>query len=105
MWGGRRDDVAGLRTWAQQLRDLGYYGMMIGDPEHVPIVHEIFSPTREELTYWQDLDRLASEAETKGNGPITYGDPLQGEGFVVHIAHVGSARKNLAWSRDLGLLS
>jgi hypothetical protein len=23
---------------------------------------------------------------------------------VVHIAHVGSARKNLAWARDLGVL-
>ena len=33
---------------------------------------------------------------------IEHGDPNQGEGFVVHIAHVGSARKNLAWARDLG---
>ena len=31
-------------------------------------------------------------------------DPNQGEGHVVHIAHVGSARKNLAWARDLGVL-
>ena len=38
-----------------------------------------------------------------GTGPITYGDPGQGEGHVVHIAHVGSARQNLAWARDLGL--
>ena len=103
MWGGARDDIDGLRRWATALRDLGYFGMMIGDPAHVAIVNEIFSPTKEEIAYWQDLDRLASEAEARGTGPILYGDPNQGEGHVVHIAHVGSARKNLRWARELGL--
>jgi citrate lyase subunit beta/citryl-CoA lyase len=104
MWGGATDDVEGLRRWATELRDLGYYGMMIGDPAHVPIVNEVFSPTKEEIGYWQDLDRLAADAEARGTGPILYGDPNQGEGHVVHIAHVGSARKNLRWARDLGVI-
>jgi citrate lyase subunit beta/citryl-CoA lyase len=104
MWGGATDDIDGLRRWATELRDLGYYGMMLGDPAHVPVINEIFSPTKDEIRYWQDLDRLTTEAETRGSGPILYGDPNQGEGHVVHIAHVGSARKNLAWARDLGLV-
>lgn len=104
MWGGARDDLAGLRRWATELRDLGYFGMMLGDPAHVPLVNEIFSPTGEEIGYWQDLDRLATEAEARGSGPVRYGDPNQGEGHVVHIAHVGSARQNLAWARDLRLV-
>jgi citrate lyase subunit beta / citryl-CoA lyase len=103
MWAGDTDDVDGLRRWATELRDLGYFGMMLGAPAHVPIVNEIFSPTPEELTYWVDLDRLASAAEADGTGPIVYGDPNQGEGHEVHIAHIGSARQNLAWARDLGL--
>src|SRR5438552_2330322 len=49
MWGGDRDDEAGLRTWCTELRNLGYYGMMIGDPPYAPLVHEISRPTREEL--------------------------------------------------------
>ena len=104
MWGGATDDIDGLRRWAGELRDLGYFGMMLGEPAHVPLVNEIFSPTKEEIAYWQDLDRLAEEAERRGSGPIVYGDPNQGEGHVVHIAHVGSARRNLAWARDLGLV-
>jgi citrate lyase subunit beta/citryl-CoA lyase len=104
MWGGDRDDLDGLREFAVKLRNLGYYGMMLGDPVYIPLVHEVFSPTETELAYWQDLDRLAAEAERNGGGPIVYGDPNQGEGHVVHIAHVGSARKNLAWARDLGVL-
>jgi len=104
MWGGDRDDLDGLREFAVKLRNLGYYGMMLGDPVYIPLVHEVFSPTADELAYWQDLDRLATEAERNGSGPIVYGDPNQGEGHVVHIAHVGSARKNLDWARDLGVL-
>jgi citrate lyase subunit beta/citryl-CoA lyase len=104
MWGGDLDDEAGFRRWANELRDLGYRGMMIGNPGQVTIAHEVFSPTAAEIGYWQDLDRLAAEAEANGTGPIVYGDPNQGEGHVVHIAHVGSARMNLAWARRLGLL-
>jgi citrate lyase subunit beta/citryl-CoA lyase len=102
MWGGDSDDLDGLRKWATELRDLGYYGMMIGNPDHIPLVHEVFSPTDDELAYWLELDHLATEAEESDTGRIEHGDPNQGEGFVVHIAHVGSARKNLAWARDLG---
>jgi citrate lyase subunit beta/citryl-CoA lyase len=104
MWGGRVDDLDGLRDFAVKLRNLGYYGMMLGHAGHVPLVHEVFSPTADEVAYWQDLDRLAADAERTGTGPITYGDPSAGEGHVVHIAHVGSARRNLAWAADLGLL-
>ncbi len=104
MWGGDLDDEKGLRAWCKELRDLGYYGMMIGNPRLVPIVHEYFTPTQAEIAYWQDLDRLAAEAEKSGGGPIIYGDPNRGEGYRVHIAHVGSARKNLVWARELGLI-
>jgi citrate lyase subunit beta/citryl-CoA lyase len=104
MWGGDVDDHDGLRAWCRHLRDLGYFGMMIGNPRHVPIVNEEFTPSAEEIAYWGDLDRLAADAERDDTGPITYGDPNQGEGHVVHIAHVGSARLNLEWARALGLV-
>src|SRR4029450_7957162 len=72
MWGGSVDDVDGLRTWATRLRDLGDYGMMIGDPPAVPLVHDVFTPRPEEIAYWQELDRLATEAERTGSGPVLY---------------------------------
>lgn len=103
MWGGASDDLAGLRRFAQGLRELGYYGMMLGNPDHVPLVHEIFSPTPAEVAYWADLVRLGDEGARTGKGPILYGDPNQGEGFEVHQAHVESARLNLEWARALGL--
>ena len=104
MWGGGLNDIEGLTKWCTELRNLGYYGMMIGADEHVKLVNDIFTPSREEIDYWLELDRLAREAEAKGSGPILHGDASQGEAHVVHIAHVGSARLNLDWARGLGLL-
>jgi citrate lyase subunit beta/citryl-CoA lyase len=105
MWGGATDDTEGFVRFATELRNLGYHGMMLGMREHVALAHEVFTPTAAEIAYWSDLDRLATEAAADPDaGPITYGDANDGEGHIVHGAHVASARKNLAWARDLGLL-
>ena len=101
MWGGANDDLDGLRTWLRELRDIGYFGMMMGNAEHVPIVNEAFTPTAEDIAYWQELDRLTIEAEAAGSRVI-HGDANQGEGHEVHIAHVATARKLLEWARELG---
>lgn len=101
MWGGANDDLDGLRAFATELRDLGYYGMMLGNPDHIPLVHEIFSPSTEEVAYWEELARLGDEADRTGLGPVLYGDVNQGEGHVVHGAHIESARLNLEWARGL----
>ena len=79
--------------------------MMLGMPEHVELAHQVFTPSPAEISYWLDLDRLATEAAADPSaGPITYGDPNDGEGHIVHGAHVASARAGLRWARDLGLL-
>jgi citrate lyase subunit beta / citryl-CoA lyase len=102
MWGGDNDDLDGLRDWLAELRDIGYFGMMMGNKDHVPIVNAAFTPTADEIAVWQDLDRLAREAETADRRMI-YGDANQGEGHEVHIAHVATARRLLAWARELGI--
>ena len=102
MWGGANDDLEGLREWLTELRDIGYFGMMMGNKEHVPIVNAAFTPTPEEVAYWRELDRLTREAEA-ADERVIYGDANQGEGHEVHIAHVATARKLLVWARELGV--
>ncbi len=65
MWGGALDDLDGLRAFATALRNLGYYGMMLGSAEHVPLVHEVFTPTAEEIAYWRELDELADRGRAR----------------------------------------
>jgi citrate lyase subunit beta/citryl-CoA lyase len=102
MWGGANDDLEGLQAWLTELRDIGYFGMMMGNKDHVPIVNAAFTPTAEEIAYWQDLDRLTGEAE-RVDERVIYGEKNQGEGHEVHIAHVATARKLLAWAHELGV--
>ncbi len=102
MWGGDVDDAEGLRTWARELRQLGYHGMMLGNGTHVPLVHEVFTPSAEQIAHWQAIVAAAEGASDAS--PATFGDANQGEMHVVHIAHVGSARLNLEWAGALGLL-
>ncbi len=102
MWGGANDDIDGLQAWCSELRDIGYFGMMMGNKEHVPIVNAAFTPTEAEIAYWQDLDRMTTEAEAAGER-VVYGDANQGEGHEVHIAHVATARKLLVWANELGV--
>ncbi len=102
MWGGDVDDAEGLRRWASELRQLGYYGMMLGNRAHVPLVHEVFSPSADQIAHWQAIVAAAESASDES--PATFGDANQGEMHVIHIAHVGSARQNLEWAGALGLL-
>ena len=75
--------------------------MMLGNAMHVPIVHEVFSPTADELRYWHELDTLAADAERTGAGPILHGDPSQGEAHVVQLLAGGGHRDAEGrWRRD-----
>jgi citrate lyase subunit beta/citryl-CoA lyase len=102
MWGGANDDAEGLQAWLTELRDIGYFGMMLGNREHVSTVNAAFTPTAEEIAYWRDLDRLATAAE-RNDEQVIYGEANQGEGHEIHIAHVATARKLLAWAQELGV--
>ena len=102
MWGGANDDRDGLAAWLSELRDIGYFGMMLGNRDHVATVNAAFTPSPEDVAHWKDLDRLATEAE-RSDEQVIYGEKNQGEGHEAHIAHVARARKLLAWARDLGV--
>jgi hypothetical protein len=77
--------------------------MMLGNADHIELVHDIFTPSADEVAYWSTLVALGDDAQRTGEGPVLHGDPNQGEAHVVHGAHVASARLNLEWARALGV--
>lgn len=97
MWGDVAD-LDGLRRFASSTRGLGYEGMMVIHPSHVPVVNEVFSPPREELDLWKEILVAMDEAHAEGRGVIR----LRGE--VVDEAHVHTARQELARAERLGIL-
>ena len=90
-------DLEGLRSLAVQLRQLGYTGMHLIHPSHVPVVNEVFSPTSEDVRHWQDLVKAMEEMRASGGAAITFG------GDMVDIAHEETARTMLAIAKEMGI--
>ena len=96
LWGSV-DDLDGLTGFAAQTRQLGYEGMMIIHPSHIPVVNQAFSPTAEEIDGWRRLIAAVEEAEAQGIGAFRY------EGRLIDRAHLQTAHQNLARAARLNL--
>ena len=90
-------DLEGLRSLAVQLRQLGYTGMHLIHPSHVPVVNEVFSPTSEDVRHWQGLVKAMEEMRATGGAAITFG------GDMVDIAHEETARTMLTIAKEMGI--
>jgi citrate lyase subunit beta/citryl-CoA lyase len=91
-------DLDGLRVEAVKSKQLGYTGMLLIHPSHVPIVNEVFTPSKEEIAHWRALVAAMEECEREGRAVATH------NGVMVDIAHVKAARDMLQWARDLGVM-
>lgn len=56
-------DEAALRAAAQEARDLGYDGLLIGRRAHAEVVNEVFTPTGAEVAQWRAL--LAADGSVR----------------------------------------
>lgn len=49
-------------------KKLGFEGMLVLNPKELPLVHEYFSPTKEEIEWAEEMIQLANEARAAGKG-------------------------------------
>lgn len=49
-------------------RNLGFEGMMVLNPKELPLVHQYYSPSEEEVKWANEMLRLSKEAESEGKG-------------------------------------
>jgi len=92
------DDLDGLRAFAEQNRRLGYEGMMCIHPAHLPVLHDVFTPSAAEIERWQAVIAAMEEAEREGLGAIRL------DGRLIDVAHVKTAHDQLERARRLGVL-
>ena len=81
------DDEAGLRRGAAAARELGFFGKSVIHPRQVPAVHEVFTPSAEELSAAR---RVLDHADTHGAGAT------QLDGRLIDAAVVARARRVVA---------
>lgn len=91
----RLDDLSGLKAFAEHGRRLGFRGMIAIHPSHVPIVNEAFSPTPEDIAFYEGLLAAYEEAAAAGHGAVRY------RGVHIDKAHADTAREWLAHARSI----
>jgi len=90
-------DLKGLEQDARLNRQLGFRGQVVIHPSHVPVVNKVFTPTADEISFYQGLINAMEEAEKKGTAAVIY------EGDMVDYAMVKTAREMLDFARSIGL--
>lgn len=81
-------DIEGMRNFANQNRQLGYDGMIVIHPKHVPIVNEVFAPSEEDIDRDKRLIEAMTIAAQQGRGATMF------EGHMIDeaMAHTAQAR-------------
>ncbi len=93
----RLDDLEGLRAFAQRGRQLGFRGMIAIHPRHVPVLNEVFSPSQQEIDFYQGVVAAYEQAARTGDGALRY------RGLHIDRAHYDKALQwlSMAGLRDL----
>ena len=81
------DDDEGLRRSARSARELGFFGKSVIHPRQIPAVHEVFTPSGEELSAAR---RVLAHVEAHGDGASAL------DGQMIDAAVVARARRLVA---------
>ncbi len=86
-------DLEAFRRLCRVGRALGFDGKWCIHPAQVPVVHEVFSPTEEEVAWARRVVAAYEEAQASGRGVITV------DGKMVDAASLRMAQATLARAR------
>lgn len=65
-------DLADVERFARGARQLGYSGMMVIHPRHVPVVNAVFAPSADDLADAQRILEALGSAAGSGVGAVTH---------------------------------
>ena len=94
---GQFRDLEGLRTMARRARALGFDGKWAIHPTQLPVINEIFSPTRDEFERAEALLDAYREATEGGRGAVAH------EGELIDEANRKMAERIAARGRAAGM--
>jgi citrate lyase subunit beta / citryl-CoA lyase len=89
-------DTAGLRHWGEASRALGFEGMGCIHPIQIPIIHDAFAPTQQEIDKALKIVAAFDEAQQRGQGVVSLGSKMI-DPPVVH-----RAQKLVARAKQMG---
>lgn len=78
----RVHDLVDLERNLEAARMLGFEGMLVLNPKELPLVHQYFTPSSEEVCWATEMIRLAEAAQKEGQGVAVIGDKFVGPPMV-----------------------
>ncbi|GAA3952342.1 CoA ester lyase [Gordonia caeni] len=84
------ENLEGLRDFAVRGRRLGFRGMIAIHPSHVATVNEVFSPSDEDIAFYEGMVSAYEQAAAEGVGALRY------RGLHIDKAHYDKATQWLA---------
>jgi len=76
-------------------KKLGFEGMLVLNPKEIPLVHQYFSPSQEEIAWAKEMLELSDEAVTSGKGVAVKDNKFIGPPMVKMANDIlNKARKN-----------
>lgn len=69
-------NMEGLKSNVETSRSLGFEGMGCIHPRQVPVIHEAFTPTEEEIEKATKIVEAFEEAEARGSGVVALGSKM-----------------------------
>lgn len=80
-------DPEGARNFALANRRLGYRGMVLIHPSHIDMANEVFTPSEQDVLFYQGMIDAFEAAEKQGLAALVY------EGMHIDYAHIKTARE------------
>lgn len=90
-------DLEGLEKLATQLKQIGYTGMSLIHPYHVPVVNKVFTPSKEEIEHYKGLIEAMDTMRQEGGAAVTY------NGDMVDVAHEETAKAMIKMVEEWGI--
>lgn len=87
-------DIEGLRSFSERDRELGMSGELLLHPSNVAIVNQLFSPSDEEIAFYEGMIAALEAAQAEGRASCIY------DGEHIDIAHVKTAKEVIELARS-----
>lgn len=89
-------DIDGLIEETKKVKLMGFTGKQLTHPRHVNPVNQVFSPSKDEIDFAEQVNEAFEEAQTKGIGATTIGGRMIDYGSYKRAAALLARAKMIA---------
>lgn len=91
------DNMEGLRADVETIHLMGFDGKSVINPRQIPIVHQVFTPSRDDIIFAEKVVREIEEKRAQGIGVFTV------DGKMIDVAFYDGAKRTLDLAEASGI--